>query len=188
LHDDDAVLPVIEVILMVAITVILAAVIASFVLGLGNQANQSSPTATTGMDYDADSSLSGDADGVLIIFHDGGDPINENELYVRGDFDGSTDVASANSRQDYDPTTRRDRPPADTPRGFTVVTARPKTGYAVAGECTSPRPSRDGPAGSTTRTPSGSVRGGGSTPPDNSRLTCRSGGVSRGVAVPNRPS
>ncbi|PSQ31135.1 hypothetical protein BRD06_01320 [Halobacteriales archaeon QS_9_67_15] len=71
---------------MVAITVILAAAIASFVLGLGNQASQSSLTATTGMDYDADSSLSGDVDGVLIIFHDGGDPINENKLYVRGDF------------------------------------------------------------------------------------------------------
>ena len=35
LQDDDAVSPVIGVILMVAITVILAAVIASFVLGLG---------------------------------------------------------------------------------------------------------------------------------------------------------
>jgi len=37
-NDDDAVSPVIGVILMVAITVILAAVIASFVLGLGDQA------------------------------------------------------------------------------------------------------------------------------------------------------
>ena len=37
IHDDDAVSPVIGVILMVAITVILAAVIASFVIGLGDQ-------------------------------------------------------------------------------------------------------------------------------------------------------
>lgn len=37
LDEDDAVSPVIGVILMVAITVILAAVIASFVLGLGGQ-------------------------------------------------------------------------------------------------------------------------------------------------------
>ena len=51
LHDDDAVSPVIGVILIVAITVILAAVIASFVLALENQASQSSPTATIGMDY-----------------------------------------------------------------------------------------------------------------------------------------
>ncbi|MBX0285666.1 type IV pilin N-terminal domain-containing protein [Halomicroarcula sp. F28] len=43
IHDDDAVSPVIGVILMVAITVILAAVIASFVLGLGDAAGDSAP-------------------------------------------------------------------------------------------------------------------------------------------------
>ena len=44
IHDDDsAVSPVIGVILMVAITVILAAVIASFVLGLGDSANDVQP-------------------------------------------------------------------------------------------------------------------------------------------------
>ncbi|ELK55548.1 flagellin-like protein, partial [Haloferax sp. BAB-2207] len=37
LAEDDAVSPVIGVILMVAITVILAAVIGTFVLGLGDQ-------------------------------------------------------------------------------------------------------------------------------------------------------
>ncbi len=40
LAEDDAVSPVIGVILMVAITVILAAVIATFVLGLGDQARR----------------------------------------------------------------------------------------------------------------------------------------------------
>jgi len=40
LADDDAVSPVIGVILMVAITVILAAVIGTFVLGLGEQVQQ----------------------------------------------------------------------------------------------------------------------------------------------------
>ncbi|MCY4732257.1 type IV pilin N-terminal domain-containing protein [Natronomonas gomsonensis] len=45
--DDDnrAVSPVIGVILMVAITVILAAVIGTFVLGLGDQVQQTSPNA-----------------------------------------------------------------------------------------------------------------------------------------------
>ena len=44
LNDDDrAVSPVIGVILMVAITVILAAVIGSFVLGLGNSVQQTAP-------------------------------------------------------------------------------------------------------------------------------------------------
>ncbi|MEF8887928.1 MAG: type IV pilin N-terminal domain-containing protein, partial [Haloarculaceae archaeon] len=41
--EDRGVSPVIGVILMVAITVILAAVIATFVLGLGEQVSQTSP-------------------------------------------------------------------------------------------------------------------------------------------------
>ena len=43
LNDDDAVSPVIGVILMVAITVILAAVIGTFVLGLGDQVQTTAP-------------------------------------------------------------------------------------------------------------------------------------------------
>jgi len=45
-NDDDAVSPVIGVILMVAITVILAAVIATFVLGLGDSVSNNAPSAT----------------------------------------------------------------------------------------------------------------------------------------------
>ncbi|QLH81865.1 type IV pilin [Halosimplex pelagicum] len=85
--DDDAVSPVIGVILMVAITVILAAVIASFVLGLGNQAQQGAPTATIGFDYEQIDENSGSDSsnwGVLSISHDGGDSISDQELYVRG--------------------------------------------------------------------------------------------------------
>jgi len=85
--DDDAVSPVIGVILMVAITVILAAVIASFVLGLGNQAQQGAPTATIGFDYEQidENSASGNSNwGVLTISHDGGDSVSDQELYVRG--------------------------------------------------------------------------------------------------------
>jgi len=67
------------------------------------------------------------------------------------------------------------------PRGFTVLTARPRTGRAVAGEFNSPRPSQNGSAGIYTRTLGASVRVGGSTPPDNTRRTCRSR-VLRGVA------
>ena len=81
IHDDDAVSPVIGVILMVAITVILAAVIASFVLGLGDQAQQATPQASFSWDYDTSVSN-------VTITHDGGDSIEAQELYVRGDFDG----------------------------------------------------------------------------------------------------
>ncbi|QPV62256.1 type IV pilin N-terminal domain-containing protein [Halosimplex litoreum] len=85
LDDDDAVSPVIGVILMVAITVILAAVIASFVLGLGNQAQQGAPTATIGFDYEQIDENSGGSNwGVLSVTHDGGDSVSSNELYVRG--------------------------------------------------------------------------------------------------------
>jgi len=85
LNDDDAVSPVIGVILMVAITVILAAVIASFVLGLGNQAQQGAPTATIGFDYEQiDENSGGTNYGALSVSHDGGDSVSNNELYIRG--------------------------------------------------------------------------------------------------------
>jgi len=48
--DDRAVSPVIGVILMVAITVILAAVIGTFVLGLGEQVQNTTPSASFGFD------------------------------------------------------------------------------------------------------------------------------------------
>ncbi|WP_336337884.1 type IV pilin N-terminal domain-containing protein [Haloarcula brevis] len=86
IHDDDAVSPVIGVILMVAITVILAAVIASFVLGLGDQAQQATPQASFSWEYSENASNS--PDGNVTITHDGGDSIEAQELYVRGDFDG----------------------------------------------------------------------------------------------------
>jgi flagellin-like protein len=95
--DDDAVSPVIGVILMVAITVILAAVIASFVLGLGETANQTTPQASWGFDYD--SSTTNDdfgsdtlgADGTLTITHEGGDSIPANQLTLNdGGEDGPT--------------------------------------------------------------------------------------------------
>ena len=52
LADDEAVSPVIGVILMVAITVILAAVIGTFVLGLGDQVQDTSPQASFSFDYE----------------------------------------------------------------------------------------------------------------------------------------
>jgi len=85
--DDDAVSPVIGVILMVAITVILAAVIASFVLGLGNSATNTNPQASFSFEYeqaDENSGSSASNWGLATISHDGGDTINDNELYIRG--------------------------------------------------------------------------------------------------------
>ncbi|MBV0900950.1 type IV pilin [Haloarcula salina] len=87
IQDDDAVSPVIGVILMVAITVILAAVIASFVLGLGDQAQQATPQASFSWEYE------GGGTDTVTITHDGGDSIEAQELYVRGDFDSGGDSA-----------------------------------------------------------------------------------------------
>jgi len=81
LNDDDAVSPVIGVILMVAITVILAAVIATFVLGLGDSLSNSAPQATFSFDYDGSSTLT--------VTHDGGDKIPESEIGLRGASTGS---------------------------------------------------------------------------------------------------
>ena len=90
--DDDAVSPVIGVILMVAITVILAAVIASFVLGLGNEATNTNPQASFSFDYEQTDDTN--SQGMVTIKHDGGDTIAHEELYVRGD--GFVDPGSGN--------------------------------------------------------------------------------------------
>ena len=76
IHDDDAVSPVIGVILMVAITVILAAVIASFVLGLGDQAQQTTPQTSFSWDYD------NTANENLTFTHDGGDTLDPARIKV----------------------------------------------------------------------------------------------------------
>ncbi|WP_436907203.1 type IV pilin [Halosimplex marinum] len=80
LNDDDAVSPVIGVILMVAITVILAAVIATFVLGLGDQVSNSSPQASFSFQWEVDT----DDHGPLTVTHDGGETIQAQNLYLRG--------------------------------------------------------------------------------------------------------
>ena len=76
--EDRGVSPVIGVILMVAITVILAAVIGTFVLGLGDRVSQASPNANFGFDYGA---TAGNADTVEIV-HDGGDGIEQSQVKV----------------------------------------------------------------------------------------------------------
>ena len=80
--DDRAVSPVIGVILMVAITVILAAVIGTFVLGLGDSLGDSQPSAQ--IDVDASSSE-------ITLEHAGGDRISAGDLEIRlTNIDGQT--------------------------------------------------------------------------------------------------
>jgi flagellin-like protein len=76
--EDRAVSPVIGVILMVAITVILAAVIGTFVLGLGDDLQDTQPTASFDFEFDSGANVT--------ITHSGGDTI-----------DGTTDTVTVNA-------------------------------------------------------------------------------------------
>jgi flagellin-like protein len=101
-NDDRGVSPVIEVILMVAITVILAAVIAAFVLGLGDT-NSTAPSVTWDYEYENGSSVgeagnidsgdlnSGQADnGVLTITMQGGESFDPARVTFTGSGLGDT--------------------------------------------------------------------------------------------------
>ena len=74
--DDDAVSPVIGVILMVAITVILAAVIGTFVLGLGSQVQNNAPTTDFTFDEDGSNNLD--------ITHTSGQAVQNDNVEVTG--------------------------------------------------------------------------------------------------------
>jgi len=83
--EDRAVSPVIGVILMVAITVILAAVIGAFVLGLGDQASESTPQASFSFDFQ-------DRDNVTIT-HDGGQTLENDSTRVTIDGYGEVNTS-----------------------------------------------------------------------------------------------
>ncbi|NUE02520.1 type IV pilin N-terminal domain-containing protein [Halorubraceae archaeon YAN] len=71
-----AVSPVIGVILMVAITVILAAVVGTFVIGLGDSIG-TAPTANFNFDY-----TNATGNDTLVITHSGGDTIDGSQLSI----------------------------------------------------------------------------------------------------------
>jgi len=83
---DRAVSPVIGIILMVAITVILTAVVGSFVLGIGQGAGK--PTPQTAMEFEYDDNgngFGGDSDDEIEIAVTAGDRIEEKtEVKVGG--------------------------------------------------------------------------------------------------------
>ena len=101
--EDRAVSPVIGVILMVAITVILAAVIGTFVLGLGENVQDSAPQANFQFEYE--NIGSGAEDQLIRVTHTGGEDVPTDTvsilvggetLYDKGTFqsdpDGDTDT------------------------------------------------------------------------------------------------
>jgi flagellin-like protein len=90
--DDDAVSPVIGVILMVAITVILAAVIGTFVLGLGGNVS-SAPQAQVSFQFEQGA-------GDVALIHDGGDQLQSGELNV-SETNYSTDVGDFSAGNEF---------------------------------------------------------------------------------------
>ncbi|MBC9987616.1 type IV pilin [Haloferax sp. AS1] len=80
--ESRAVSPVIGVILMVAITVILAAVIGTFVLGLGDQVGDTAPQASFTFDYDGTE---------LTITHESGAQIDGDLVTIAGDINVTVD-------------------------------------------------------------------------------------------------
>ncbi|WP_152422817.1 type IV pilin [Halorubrum kocurii] len=95
---ERAVSPVIGVILMVAITVILAAVIGTFVLGLGDSLGGSAPTAS----IDAEVVENSGGDDEIRFTHEGGDTIELDNLeYVTSNSNVELGSASPSSSGDF---------------------------------------------------------------------------------------
>jgi len=95
LDDDRGVSPVIGVILMVAITVILAAVIGTFVLGLGDSLEQAPQSQLDAEAVDPGSGYQ------LDISHNGGDTISQSELRIVIDGDEGTYSADSVGSNDF---------------------------------------------------------------------------------------
>jgi len=73
--DEDAVTPVIGIILVVAITVILAAVVGVYTLGIGDQVQDAPPNAEFDFNYQESSTQ-------VTIEHNGGQPIERDSIDV----------------------------------------------------------------------------------------------------------
>lgn len=83
-EENRGVSPVIGVILMVAITVILAAVIGTFVLGLGDSLQQAPQSQISVADAEGESPVNNSGpQSILTISHDGGDALADGEYRIR---------------------------------------------------------------------------------------------------------
>jgi flagellin-like protein len=78
--EERAVSPVIAVVLMIAVTVILASVAAALAFSLGGSA-QGTPRVNFGFDWD-DAGTDGGDDDTLVITHEGGDSVRADRVNV----------------------------------------------------------------------------------------------------------
>ncbi|WP_255148981.1 type IV pilin [Halorarius halobius] len=104
-QDEDAVSPVIGVILMVAITVILAAVIGTFVLGLGDQVQTSPPSANFEFTYESQVFEATGTTGSFTtaeITHTGGEDVDVNNVQVQVNGNTALDLENASDATNND--------------------------------------------------------------------------------------
>jgi flagellin-like protein len=94
LTDDDAVSPVIGVILMVAITVILAAVIASFALSFADSGQSNAPQVSFDSEYNAD-------DNIVTLTVQSGDTFDAESVTFEGDLSTGPDAAVGEGGDDW---------------------------------------------------------------------------------------
>jgi flagellin-like protein len=80
-----AVSPVIGVVLMVALTVILAATVGVAFLGFADQLTQPAPyVSQSSGEFQSD--IAGGGDQIVTLFHDAGDPVDVSEIVIRVSF------------------------------------------------------------------------------------------------------
>ena len=124
--DERAVSPVIGVILMVAITVILAAVIGAFVLGIGGE-TQDTPSASVSIDL-AD-------DGELTFEHRSGQTFSWDDIAITGDNEriSATDAGLSGdfSAGDRDTTTGLDGTDSEAGDGDRIVLVHEPSGGTI---------------------------------------------------------
>lgn len=133
--DDDAVSPVIGVILMVAITVILAAVIGAFVLDLGGS-QEATPQAS--FDFDQ-GETTGFEDGAgdtatlttVTITHETGDTLSEDRISIQVDGNQAFDIEQTGSGNDDTASTLADSG-GEISAGETMTVAMYDTGTSIA--------------------------------------------------------
>jgi len=89
LMDDDAVSPVIGVILMVAVTVVLSAAVGAFVLDIGSAVTEQQPNAVIEFQFDTSGSSNS-----TTLRHNGGDELQTSTLRVAIDGDIAWDAGS----------------------------------------------------------------------------------------------
>lgn len=111
LANEDAVTPVIGIILMVAIAVILAAIVGVFALGIGEETAKAQPTTNFEFDYTdggtsgCSSLQDGSPTGDLEVKHNGGDTIVADRLTLHDDEGSSVQWTCGGFGPDSDVTT-----------------------------------------------------------------------------------